>query len=197
MDPIGPTACRAGLPQSPTARSLELLQACNLASDDPLLAAGDVDGQLLISLRQRGLTDITVLNPSLAALQRLREALGDLEDEVLLIETEVPAFQPRRRYALWHDSGFFQRLRYAEERHGYVQQLQFALRPEGHLIITISEAEGAQREQGVCCSAVTLAAELGGQFELLDQALLQSGGSGPGQQLLHCHFQRHAPVWRG
>jgi hypothetical protein len=196
-----PTPCRGGSPLSTTARSLELIRSCGLGPNDPILAAGDVDGELLAALRQLGHTDITVLHPRLEALQRMREALGDLEDEVLLIETEVPAFQVRRRYALWHDSGFFQRLRYAEERHGYVQQLQFALRPEGHLIISTPGLEGPQSVQGIPVmrySAQRLAAELGGQFELRAQALQQqTGAQGRTDQLLHCCFQRHAPAWTG
>jgi hypothetical protein len=201
IDPTSVASVRASAPQSPTSRALPLIRACGLLPDDPILSVGDMDGELLVTLRQLGHADITVLHPSLAALQRLRERLGDLERDMLLIETEVLDFQPRRRYALWHDCGFFQRLRHAEERHRYVQLVQFALRQEGDLIICAAGLEGAHHHHGASVerhSAGALAAELGGQFELMDQAgIEQTQGCGHSRQLLHCRFKRHAPVWVG
>jgi hypothetical protein len=199
IDHTGPASAGAGTLPEPAGRSLALVRACGLAPQDPILAVGDVDAQLLLALHELGHTDITLLQPSLAALQRLREALGELKHAVLLEETGLLGFHPRRRYALWHDSGVFGRLRHAEDRHRYVQLAQFSLRPEGHLIISTQGLEGADREHGASVerySAPRLAAELGGQFELMDQVLVLGGEEHARDgQRLHCRFQRHAPVW--
>jgi hypothetical protein len=184
-------------PPSPTATSLALIRACRLSLDDPIIAVGDVDAQLIAALRRGGYQDVTVLDPSLERLEGLRAVLGDLERELLLIEADVLTFRARRRYALWHDRAFFHRLTHADDRQRYVEVLQYALRPEGHLIINAFGPEGPEDDRGVPAerySASRLAAELGAQFELAEQGLvLHREARGPGQQLLHCRFWRHAP----
>jgi hypothetical protein len=194
-------ATHAGTLRSSTSRSLDLIRACRIGPEGPIITVDDVDPQLLVALRLLGHEDLTVLHPSLEALQKLREALGDLERQVLLIERDVLSFQPRRRYALWHDSGFFHRLRHAEDRQQYVQLMQFALRPEGHLIISTSGPEEEERDNGGPVerySASLLVAELGRQFELEEHAIaMHTDEHGRSHELLHCRFQRHAPSSTG
>jgi hypothetical protein len=191
-------ATRAGTLRSSTSRSLELIRACRTGPDGPIITVGDMDPQLLVALRLLGHEDLTVLHPSLDELQKLRESLGDLEREVLLIEADVLSFQPRRSYALWHDSGFFHRLRHADDRQRYVQLVQFALRPEGHLIISTAGPEEEGRDDGGPVerySASLLVAELGRQFELEEHAIaMHTDEHGRSHELLHCRFQRHAQL---
>lgn len=182
-----------------TVKSFELIRACGLAPDDPIVAVGDVDAHLIAALLDVGHRDLTVLHPSMEALEALRQALGDLEGEVILTEADPLQFQPHRRYALWQDRGFFHRLTHPDDRQRYVEVVQYALRPEGHLVISASGPEGPTEDRGLPLerySAPRLAAELGRQFELSEEGLelhpLPHGGY---HQLLHCHFRRHAPHW--
>jgi hypothetical protein len=173
--------------RSDTAQPVELIRASGIRPGEPVIAVGAVDAALIAALRDLGHEDVTVLDPSLERLQELRVALGDLEREVLLIETEVLTFQPRRRYGLWYDAGLFPGLKHAEERQYYVQVVQFALRPEGYLIITSAEP-GSPAEQR---NAGELAAHLGRQFELKGALDLRRHG----RPRLCCSFQRHAPTF--
>jgi SAM-dependent methyltransferase len=186
-------------PSSLSVKSFELIRACGLAPEDPIIAVGDVDAHLLAALMGVGHRDLTVLHPSKEALEGLGQALGDLAGEVILIEADPLRFQPHRRYALWQDRGFFHCLTHPDDRQRYVEVVQYALRPEGHLIISAFGPEGPAEDSGVPVerySASKLAGELGHQFELAEEGLelhpLTQGGY---KQLLHCRFRRHAPRW--
>lgn len=192
--------CGAAIdPRSPTVKSFELIRACGLGLHDPIITVGDVDAHLVAALLGIGHRDLTVVHPSMEALEGLRQALGDLEGEVILIEADPLWFQPHRRYALWQDRGFFHSLTHPDDRQRYVEVVQYALRPEGHLVISACGPEGPAEDRGVPVeryTAARLAAELGRQFELAEEGLelhpLPHGGY---HQLLHCHFRRHAPHW--
>ena len=154
---------------------------------------------LVGGLLAAGQRDITVLHPAAEALEALRGALGALEREVNLLETDVLDFQPRRRYALWHDRGLFECLPIPEDRQRYVEVLQQALRPEGHFVICAFGPQSPEWEQSVRTvgySASGLAGELGRQFELAEHGLtLHPAADGGSRQFLHCRFKRHAPHW--
>jgi hypothetical protein len=177
-------------------RSLELIRACGLHADDPVI---DLSGSPLLieSLLDAGLRDVTVISGSPPVLKAISDRLGDRASRVMLIEHEVIGFHPQRRYALWHDREVFHSLTHAEERQQYVEALEEALRPGGHLVITTFGPDGPQEYAGVPVSrysARTLPEELGSQFELAEHSLdMHQAPSGAVQQYLHCRFRRHAP----
>jgi len=184
---------------SPSAKSVELIRACRLSPDDPIIGVGDVDAHLVAALVGAGHRDLTILHPSVEALEKLREALGDLARDVTLMEADALEFHPDRRYALWHDRGYFDRLTHADDRQRYIETVQYALRPEGHLVISASGPEAPEERGGmpvVRFSADRLAEALGYQFELAEHGLaLHPAEGGKSRQLLHCRFRRLAPRW--
>lgn len=186
-------------PGSPTARSLELIRACRIGPDDPIIAVGEVDPALVEALLGAGHRDLTVLHPSEEELEALRGALGDLVQEVRLLNEEALQFHPERHYALWHDRGYFDCLTHPDDRQRYVETVQYALRPEGHLVISAYGPGAPERRAGLAVtrfSADRLAAALGRQFELAEHSLAtHPARGGESHQLLHCRFRRHAPHW--
>jgi SAM-dependent methyltransferase len=186
-------------PDSLSAKSFEFVRACQLGPNDPIIAVGDLDPHFLAALVRAGHRDLTVLHPSMEALEGLREALGDLESEVMLTEADPLQFEPNRRYALWNDRRFFHRLTHPDDRQRYVEIVHEALRPEGHLIISTFGPEGPAEDSGVPVerySAARLAAELGRQFELVEDGFeLHPAVAGGQHQLLHSRFRRRTPHW--
>jgi hypothetical protein len=185
--------------EGPLAKSLQLIQACALSLNDPIIDVGGASAALADALLRAGYRDITILDPSHAALDLLREQLGERAGEVVLINEDVTRFRPQRRYALWHDMGVFHRFTHAEERQEYVEVLQQALRPEGHVVIATCGPEGAERTRDVPVrrySAQTLEPEFGSQFQLAEHAIVTHRAPlGDGEQFLHCRFRRNAPQW--
>ena len=178
-------------------KSLGLIRACGLQADDPLIDVSGGTPLLIEALLDGGMRDLTVISGSSAVLKALSGCLGDRANRATLIEHDVIGFHPHRRYALWHDREIFHLLTHAEERQQYVESLEEALQPGGHLVITTFGPDGPQEYGGLpvrCYSARTLPEELGSQFELRDHALsMHQAPSGEVQEYLHCRFRRHAP----
>lgn len=181
-------------------KSLELIRNCRLHADDPIIDVSGGPPLLIASLLEAGLTDLTVISGSAAVLKTLADCAGDRANRLTLIEHDVIGFHPQRRYALWHDREVFHSLTHAEERQQYVESLEEALRPGGHLVLSTFGPDGPQEYGGVPVrrySPRTLSEELGSQFELADDSFsMHQAPSGDVQQYLHCHFRRHAPGQR-
>jgi len=184
--------------ESEIMKSLELIRACGLRAEDPIIDVGGAAEALVSALLSAGFNDLTVVDPSLEGLERLRERL-DHADELTLIHQEVTHFRPHRRYALWHDRGLFHFLTHPDDRQEYIEVLQQALRPEGQLVLVTAGPEGPPGLGGVPVVRYTpqsLLAALGGQFELAEHSLgVHLTPTGESHQLLHARLRRHAPRW--
>lgn len=182
------------VPELYLATPLQLVRSCGLGPGEPIIEVSGADSFMADALLAAGYRDVMILDRSAQALDALRERAGDLAPRLTLVAGEVAHFHPARRYALWHDNGEFHLLTYPEERQQYVEVLQEALQPEGHAVISTYGPEAPHEWRGKCSSVLTLPAELGRQFELMEYAVqAYQTPRGERQQYLHCRFCRHAP----
>jgi hypothetical protein len=176
-------------------QSLELIRSSAVSCDDPIIDVGGGASLLVDALLDAGYRDLTVLDISGNVLERLRERLGARGSSVSLIREDVAAFQPDRRYAVWHDRAVFHFLVTKEERALYVHALRRALRPSGHVIMATFGPEGPEHCSGLPTAryeADTLAAELGPDFLLAtSEVVLHRTPRNMPQQFLYCRFDRH------
>jgi len=176
---------------------MELIRACQLRLDDPVIDVSGAACPLMDALLAAGFTDITVMDRSSAGVSKLLARSADYSDRVKILNENVVGFHAQRRYALWHDVGVFHSLLYPEERQQYLETLEEALQPEGHLVIGTFGPEGPEEYEGqrVCrYSRATLPLALGSHFELAEHSLqVHRTASGELRQYLHCRFRRHAP----
>jgi SAM-dependent methyltransferase len=179
------------------ARSLELIRATDARSADPIIDVGSGASLLIDELLDRNYLDLTVLDISAEALQKLRDRLGPRAAAVAFLQQDVTLFEPARRYALWHDRAVFHFLTEREDRQRYVESLGRALMPNGHVIIATFGPSGPERCSGFAVmryDANALAGELGIDFELADSSLVvHRTPGGIEQQFLYCRFNRRAP----
>ena len=176
------------------ATPLQLIRSSGLGPDEPIIDVSGADSFMADALLAAGYRDVTVLDRSAEALNALRERAANLAQHLWLVAADVTHFHPMRRYSLWHDCGEFHLLAYPEERQQYVEVLQEALQPEGHAVISTYGPEAPHQWRGQGYSVLTLPAELGTQFELMEHALqAYQTPLGERQQYLHCRFCRHAP----
>jgi hypothetical protein len=155
-------------------RSLELIRATGVAPDDPILDAGGGASRLVDHLQAGGYTDVTVLDVAPAALEQSQARLGAAGARVNWISSEVTAFRPQRRYALWHDRAVFHFLVTPSERSNYLAVLRAALASTGHLILATFGTRGPDRCSGLPVqrySQEQLTDLLGSDFELRRCAL--------------------------
>ena len=197
QDDLPNALTHAGRHVSPLDRSLQLIKGCGLKPDDPIIDVSGNSSHLVEALLSLGYTDGTVVDDSESSREALFENTADWGSRVHVLGQDVIGFHAPRRYALWHDRGRFHLLAHPEERQQYLEALEEALRPEGHLVIATFGPDGPQLQGSQPVrrySAATLPVELGSHFELTEHSLDVLGSvSGERQPYLHCHFRRHAP----
>lgn len=178
-------------------KSLELIRSAGVRATDSIIDVGAGASLLVDELLTAGYRDLTVLDVSAAALARLRQRLGSAAAAVTLVHEDVTAFQPVRRHVLWHDRAVFHFLVRREDRERYVAALRQGVGPGGHVLLATFGPSGPERCSGLPTmryDAATLAAELGGDFQLVESSLLiHRTPSDAQQQFLYCRFTRSAP----
>jgi ubiquinone/menaquinone biosynthesis C-methylase UbiE len=135
--------------QAAPTRSMALIRATNIPVEAPLIDIGGGTSTLVDNLCRSGYTDVTVLDISAAALNRAKKRLGAGAGAVSWIEADVTAFEPRRRYQLWHDRALFHFMIDAAQRQQYLDTLRAALIPGGHFVLSTFGPEGPDKCSGL------------------------------------------------
>lgn len=157
--------------QRQPAISVELVDACGIGEDDPVIDVGGGASRLVDQLLLRGYRRLAVLDISGAAIAHAKERLGANAAAIEWYESDITGFVPPHSFAVWHDRAVFHFLTRPEDRHRYVEVLKKALKPAGHLIIATFAIGGPEKCSGldiVQYDAPSMCAELGDGFELLD-----------------------------
>lgn len=152
--------------------SLELIASCRLDHADPIIDVGGGGSSLVDHLLESGYKNLAVLDISVAALAASRNRLGANASAVTWIESDVTAYSPEYRFALWHDRAVFHFLTATEDRRSYVKTLNNALHVGGHLILASFAIGGPEKCSGlpiVQYDARKLDTELGSGFELVEE----------------------------
>ncbi len=180
--------------QTESRLSLELIHRTGVSGDEPMLDVGGGASVLVDFLYDDGFTDLSVLDISGKALVEAKSRLGDKSTNITWIECDITEFNPRRKYALWHDRAVFHFLTDASDRRKYVSALTRALVPGGHLIIAAFAIGGPDKCSGleiVQYDASKMKAELGGEFNLLEErGEVHVTPAGREQEFLYCRFGR-------
>ncbi len=130
-------------------QSLQLIRETGVARCDPVFDVGGGASTLVDHLLQDGYSDISVLDISGNALDRVRARLGRSADAVDWIEADVTKFDPPRQYALWHDRAVFHFLTDPADRNSYIDVATRAVRSKGYLVLATFGPEGPQRCSGL------------------------------------------------
>ena len=152
--------------------SLALIKATGVQHRQRIVDVGGGASVLVDSLLAEGFTDVSVLDISSAALEHAEKRLGHRADKVSWIVTDATDFHQSRKYAVWHDRAVFHFLTQATDRQRYVVGLRAALESGGQVIIGTFAPDGPQKCSGLEVrryDAATIAAELGDDFELVEE----------------------------
>jgi SAM-dependent methyltransferase len=175
-------------------RSLELIERAAPDHGAAILDVGAGQSTLLDDLLERGYGNITVLEISRAALDGLKERVGEAGKGVQWICGDVTETTlPEAGFDVWHDRAVFHFLTEAGQRRAYVEQVKRALKPGGSLIVSTFGPSGPERCSGLATmryDAAALGRELGGRFSLVENSLeLHETPSGAQQQFLYCWYR--------
>jgi len=152
--------------------SLQLIHNTRLTHDAPMIDVGGGASILVDHLFDEGYTNLAVLDISAKALSYAHERLGDKAIGIEWYEEDVTCFNPTHQFSLWHDRAVFHFLTDKSDRDKYVDVLNHALKPNGHLIIAAFAIGGPTKCSGlniVQYDTKKLIAELGDGFELIEE----------------------------
>ena len=126
--------------------SLAIVDSLGLSLTDAIIDIGGGASYLVDNLRQRGFTDITLLDISTDALAESRQRNGDVLN---YIATDITQWTPQRTYALWHDRAVFHFLTQPDQQNIYVQALTAATHPGSHVIVATFAPDGPEMCSGL------------------------------------------------
>lgn len=158
--------------QKEPALSLQLIQNCGLAKDDPIIDVGGGASVLVDRLLEKGYRKLAVLDISSTSLAYAQERLGDRARYVEWFTADVTEFVAPHLFSLWHDRAVFHFLTLPEDRKKYVGVLKNTLQPGGYLVLAAFAMHGPTKCSGlnvVRYDAGKLMSELGDQFELVGE----------------------------
>lgn len=96
-----------------------------------------------------GGVEVTVLDVSARALERLGQAIGDPALRLDLVVADVARWTPDRRYDGWHDRAVFHFLTDPDDRAAYRDRLHAAVVPGGRVVLATFATDGPDRCSGL------------------------------------------------
>lgn len=136
--------------QPTAARSLTLLREGGLGPQSAVIDVGGGASRLVDALLEEPVGPITVMDLSEAALGLARQRLGERAREVTWLVGDITKVSlPAQAYDLWHDRAVFHFMTTPESRQAYLQTLQHALKPGGHVVMSTFAEDGPERCSGL------------------------------------------------
>ena len=114
-----------------------------------VLDVGSGASMLVESLLDAGWVDVTVLDISEEALNKVRSRLGGRAAEVFFITADVRSWQPHRTFGAWHDRAVFHFLVEPTDRDRYVAATTQAVAPGGVVVLGTFAADGPTQCSGL------------------------------------------------
>jgi len=172
-------------------RSLALIERV-AHQDTSIIDVGGGASTLVDDLRQRGYTNLTVLDASEAALEITKKRMGSDAEQVRWLAGDIIEIElEQHAYDLWHDRAVFHFLTTPEQRLAYVRQVIRAVKRSGHVIVSTFGPEGPTSCSGLKVmryDAESLHIEFGRQFRLMESSeQLHQTTLATTQQFLYCY----------
>lgn len=127
--------------------SLEMIKESKIPKDAAIIDIGGGDSNLADFLLDEGYTNITVLDISDAAIDRLKKRLGSRSQQVKYIVSDVSEFVPEHPYDLWHDRATFHFLTKEEDKRYYINLVKNTV--NGGLAIGTFSEKGPDKCSGL------------------------------------------------
>lgn len=160
--------------QDEAGSSLDLAARAGVGPGLALIDVGSGTSRFVDGMIARGIRDVTVLDVSKSALDRLEARLATAGIEIKRIIADVTVWTPLRHYDLWHDRAVFHFLVDQTDRTAYLERLDRAVPIGGHAIIATFSPDGPETCSGlpvVRYSPTTLTQTLSAAFEPLAHRL--------------------------
>lgn len=175
--------------------SLQFIRNTGVAKNGHIMDVGGGASTLADDLLREGYCNLTVLDISAVALQAAQKRLGDGAARVHWLEADITQTElPEASVDVWHDRAVFHFLTAPGERQRYVQAVQHAVKPGGHVIVATFAEDGPLRCSGLDVMRYrpeTLHDEFGAAFDLVNSTNeMHHTPSGTDQKFIYCYCRK-------
>lgn len=129
--------------------SLKFLSEANLFLDAKIIDIGGGDSLFVDHLLKLGYKDITVLDISANAIERAKERLGSLANEVKWVVSDATQFQPIETYDFWHDRAVFHFITQEHDITTYLSVIEKGLKENGIFVVGTFSKDGPKKCSGI------------------------------------------------
>lgn len=129
--------------------SIELIKEMKLPLEAKIIDIGGGESFLVDKLIDLGYTNITVLDISKKALDKVKKRLGEKASLIKWIESDVISFTSSERYDLWHDRAAFHFLTSKGDIVQYLEIANKSIKEKGSLLIGAFSENGPKSCSGL------------------------------------------------
>lgn len=151
--------------------SLDFFKQFNVPTTAKVIDIGGGDSFLVDHLLDMGYQDISVLDISVAAIERAKQRLGDKAKNIKWIVADAATFKPTEKYDFWHDRAAFHFLTDEQEISNYLQTAQENINTTGVMVIGTFSELGPTKCSGIEIkqySEITMTERLKNFFEKIN-----------------------------
>ena len=155
--------------------SLDFIQRTGIDVSAKIIDVGAGASTLVDHLLALGYRDVALLDISEEALQVARRRIGEARAaQVTWIAGDIAEVAlEKHAYDLWHDRAVFHFLTDLTLRQRYIEQVRYALKPGGHIIMATFAADGPTQCSGLDVmryDPASLHSVFGADFKLINSA---------------------------
>ncbi|CAD7811074.1 hypothetical protein CHRY9390_02296 [Chryseobacterium aquaeductus] len=129
--------------------SLDFVEKFNLPKTAKIIDVGGGDSFFVDYLLELGFLNLTVLDISEAAIDRVKNRLGEKATMVKWIVEDISKFQPADKYDFWHDRAAFHFLTNQEDIEKYVKIVSKNIENNGFLVVGTFSLNGPEKCSGI------------------------------------------------
>lgn len=129
--------------------SLDFFKQFNVPTTAKVIDIGGGDSFLVDHILDLGYQDISVLDISVAAIDRAKQRLGEKAKSVKWIVTDAATFKPTEKYDFWHDRAAFHFLTDEQEISSYLETARQNINPTGVMVIGTFSEQGPKKCSGI------------------------------------------------
>lgn len=129
--------------------SVDFITALGLPLEAKIIDIGGGDSYLMDALLDLGYTNLTLLDISANAIERIKSRLGDKASKITFIVSDILDFKPTELYDFWHDRACFHFLTQVNDVEKYSKIVSQAVANEGKLFIGTFADDGPKKCSGL------------------------------------------------
>ncbi|MDA3883883.1 MAG: class I SAM-dependent methyltransferase [Bacteroidales bacterium] len=127
--------------------SLEFIHSFRLEKTAKIIDIGGGDSKLVDYLLDEGFENITVLDISAKAIEKVQSRLGEKAKKINWVVSDITEFEPNTTYDIWHDRATFHFLTTAEQVAKYMDTARKSV--TGYLTIGTFSENGPKKCSGL------------------------------------------------